>query len=149
MQMYTLLTQDTNTVFINQLLISHAFRKVHIMLGSKFSIICHLISNGKAWCKISLKWYLNTHSLYSVDENLPSKKVTDLFKGCVNSISWQYWCMCVDVFLNSLVCNHCVFLAFLMWKLQLYCTYVFVCIWHIPHPTVILTNSGSRECNTM
>jgi hypothetical protein len=44
MQMYTELTQDTSTVSINQLLTSHAFRKAHIMLGSKFLTICHLIS---------------------------------------------------------------------------------------------------------
>jgi hypothetical protein len=71
--------------------------------------------------------------------------VTNPCKGCGNSISWQYWCIYMD--LNSLMCNHCVFLGFLMWKLQLYCTYVFVYIWHIPHPTANLTHSASRECN--
>jgi hypothetical protein len=41
MQMYTVLT---STVSTNQLLTSHAFREAHIMLGSKFSVLGHLIS---------------------------------------------------------------------------------------------------------
>jgi hypothetical protein len=36
MQMYTVLTQDTSTIFINQLLTSHAFRKVHICWDQHF-----------------------------------------------------------------------------------------------------------------
>jgi hypothetical protein len=55
---------------------------------------------------------------------------------------WMY-------FLNSFVCNHCVFLGFLIWKLQLYCTHVFMFIWHIPHPTFILTDFCSRECSVI
>jgi hypothetical protein len=35
---------DTSTVSTNQLLTSHAFRKAHITLEAKVSIICHLIS---------------------------------------------------------------------------------------------------------
>jgi hypothetical protein len=38
---------NTGTITINQLLTSHVFRKEHIMLGSKFSKICHLISIKK------------------------------------------------------------------------------------------------------
>jgi hypothetical protein len=30
-----LITQDANTIFINEMLNSHAFRKLHVMLGSK------------------------------------------------------------------------------------------------------------------
>jgi hypothetical protein len=41
---FTVLTQDTSTISINQLPTSHAFRKSHIMLGSKVSMICHLFS---------------------------------------------------------------------------------------------------------
>jgi hypothetical protein len=44
MKMYTMLTQDTSTVTINQLLTYNAFRKAHIMLGSITSTICHLTS---------------------------------------------------------------------------------------------------------
>jgi hypothetical protein len=47
------------------------------MLGSKVSIIFHLISSlmdEKARFKIALKQYLNTHSFYSIDEYLLSKK---------------------------------------------------------------------------
>jgi hypothetical protein len=68
------------------------------------------LMNEKAQFKIALKWYLNTHSFYSVDEYLLSKKMTHPFKGCV-SRSWQYWCIYVDVFLNRVMCNHCVFLC--------------------------------------
>jgi hypothetical protein len=45
--------------------------------GIKFSMICHLISSlmkQEARFKIALKRYLNTHSFYSVDEYLLSKK---------------------------------------------------------------------------
>jgi hypothetical protein len=51
------------------------------------------------------------------------------FEGCINSISWQYWCM--------FEYPHVWPLCFLVWKFQLYCTYVFVFLWHIPHPTAI------------
>jgi hypothetical protein len=44
----------------------------------------------RALFKIELKWYINTHK---------------------HGICWQYWCVYVDVFLNSLMCNHCVFLC--------------------------------------
>jgi hypothetical protein len=50
------------------------------MLGSKFSVLGHLISKV-LWTKkldlkkIALKRYLNTHSFYSVDEYLLSKKL--------------------------------------------------------------------------
>jgi hypothetical protein len=46
LHVYMVLTQDTRTIPIDPLLSSHAFRKVHIMLGSNFSIICHLISKA-------------------------------------------------------------------------------------------------------
>jgi hypothetical protein len=72
MQKYIVLTQDTSTISINQLLTSHAFRKAHIKLGSKVSIIYHLIE--KAQFDIALKRYLNTHSFYHVDEYLLSKE---------------------------------------------------------------------------
>jgi hypothetical protein len=59
MRMYTALTQDTNAVFINQLLTSHVFRRVHIMMGLGF--LTGLPSNlkglmhEKAQFKIALK----------------------------------------------------------------------------------------------
>jgi hypothetical protein len=43
---------------------------------------------------------------YSVDEYLLSKKMTNLFKGYVNNISWQQWCIHLNVFLNSFMRNH-------------------------------------------
>jgi hypothetical protein len=151
-QTYTVLTQDTSTIFINQLLTSHAFRKEHIMLGSKFSVICHLISKV-LWMKKHELSSTKTIIKYTLSLCcwwiLIVKKITHTFKGCVNSIDWWYWCIHVEEILNSLMCNHCVFLGFIMWKLKLCCTYIFASIWHIPHPTVILTNSGSRECNVM
>jgi hypothetical protein len=70
--------------------------------------------------------------------------VTHPFKARVNSVSGQYWGMHVDVFLNSLMYNHCASLGFFVkTSVALYICFVF--IWHIPHPTVILTNFGSRE----
>jgi hypothetical protein len=66
------------------------------------------LMNDKAKFRMVRKHYLNTHSFYSVEEYIFSKK-THLFKGYVNSISWQYWCIYVDVLLNSLMCNHCVY----------------------------------------
>jgi hypothetical protein len=45
------------------------------------------LMNEKASFKISLKRYLNTHTIYAVDEKLLSKKMTHSFKGYVNSIS--------------------------------------------------------------
>jgi hypothetical protein len=65
MQMYTMLTQDTSTIFINQLLTSHAFKKVHNYTGIKMfnnlpSDIKSLM-NGKAQFKIALKLYSHTH----------------------------------------------------------------------------------------
>jgi hypothetical protein len=55
------------------------------------------------------------------------------FKGCVNSVKLKVlmYCIYVDVFLNSLMCNHCDFLGFLIWKLQLYCKCF--CIYDIFH----------------
>jgi hypothetical protein len=61
MWMYTVLTQDTNTVFINQLLTYHAWIKIFNNLPSDLKGLM----NEKAWFKIELKWYLNTHSFYS------------------------------------------------------------------------------------
>jgi hypothetical protein len=71
--MYTALTQDTNTVFINQLLTSR-FQKGAYYVGIR--IFNGLLSdlkgfmNENAQFKIALKRYLNTHSFYSVDEYL-------------------------------------------------------------------------------
>jgi hypothetical protein len=81
------LTQGTSTISINQLLTSHAFRKVHTTLRSKFSIICYLISSlmkEKAQFKIALKRCLNTHAFYSV-EYLVVKMIYPC-KSCVNCI---------------------------------------------------------------
>jgi hypothetical protein len=39
-----LLTQETRTMFVDQLQTSQAFRKAHSMLGSNFVIIFHLVS---------------------------------------------------------------------------------------------------------
>jgi hypothetical protein len=40
------ITQDTSTVFINQLPTSHAFKKVYVMLGSKSLITYDLLLNA-------------------------------------------------------------------------------------------------------
>jgi hypothetical protein len=62
-QMDTVLTQDTSTTAVNQLLTSDAFRKAHIMLGSKFSIIYHLISYV-LWMKKHDLTHCELHSRY-------------------------------------------------------------------------------------
>jgi hypothetical protein len=132
------LTRLFSTVFTE-----HSFTD-HIIFNNLPFYLRSLI-NEKAHYKIVPKLYLNTHS--SFRWIFVVQKMTHPFEDCVNSISWQYLCKYVDVFFNSLMCDHCIFLDFLMWKLQLYCAYVFVFIWYTPHPAVIFTKSGSRECN--
>jgi hypothetical protein len=41
---YTVLIQGINTIFIDQLPTYHAFRKVHSILASEFSIVYHIVS---------------------------------------------------------------------------------------------------------
>jgi hypothetical protein len=88
------------------------FQKAHIMLWSEFSVTYHLISNvmnEKALFKVALKRYWNTHSFYSVHEYLLSRKQL--------------------MYLNSLVCSHCVFLGSLVWGLKWYvfCVFLYFC----------------------
>jgi hypothetical protein len=86
------------------------------------------LMNEKAWVQTALKLYLNTHLFYSS------------IKNCVNSICCQYLCV--------RVCDHC-FLGFSCLKTSVVLCICFVFIWHTSHPTIILTNFGSRECNAL
>jgi hypothetical protein len=43
-QLYIVLKQETNTIFIHHFLISHVFRKAHIILASEISTIYQLVS---------------------------------------------------------------------------------------------------------
>jgi hypothetical protein len=78
MRMYTMLIWDTNAVFIDQLPTSHADIKSAYCAGIKiFSNLpsdLKCLVNEKAWFKVVLKWYLNTHSFYSVDEYILPRK---------------------------------------------------------------------------
>jgi hypothetical protein len=61
-------------------------------------------------------------------------KLSHPLKGLCNSINWEY-------FIHIYMYIHAVWNA----SVVLYMCFVFV--WLIPHPTVILTNFGSMECN--
>jgi hypothetical protein len=110
---------------------------IRILNNLLFALKSHM--NGKAWFQIALKWY--TRLFYSLDEYSLSKTDSSILRLCKQHklTVFMYKSGC---FFNSIIYNH----YFLVWKLQLYCTYVFVSIWRIPHPTVISTNPGSREC---
>jgi hypothetical protein len=62
------------------------------------------LTNEKAWFKITLKRHLNTHSFYSVDEYLLPKKWLIHLKVVQPKLTVLIH---VNVFLNSLMCNHC------------------------------------------
>jgi hypothetical protein len=64
----TVLTQDTSTISINQLLTSHAWIKIFNILPSDPKSLM----SERVRFKIALKRYFNTHSFYSVDEYLLS-----------------------------------------------------------------------------
>jgi hypothetical protein len=66
--------------------------------------------------------------------NFSCLKLSHPLKGLSNSISWEY-------FIYIYMYMHAVWNA----SVVLYTCFVFV--WLIPHPTVILTNFGSMECN--
>jgi hypothetical protein len=61
-----------STVFKDQLPAFHVFRGVYSVLASTFSTFYHLVSQvfvtKKAQFKAAFRRYLNTHSLYRVDE---------------------------------------------------------------------------------
>jgi hypothetical protein len=79
MHLYTLLTQETSTVFVNQLLTYQScFQKsachVGIKIFSNLPFDLKSLMNEKALFKTTLKWYLYMHSFYCVDEYLFSRK---------------------------------------------------------------------------
>jgi hypothetical protein len=65
--------QGIRISFIDQLPASHVFRRMLIMLASKFPTVYHLVINlinKKAQFKVALKICRITHSFYSIDELL-------------------------------------------------------------------------------
>jgi hypothetical protein len=65
--------QGISTIFVDQLPTYHAFRKVHSILVSEFSIVYYSVTNlknEKAQIKVALRRYLNAHCFYPVDEFL-------------------------------------------------------------------------------
>jgi hypothetical protein len=62
-----------------------------------------------------------------------------------------YWCIYVDMFLNSLMCNYCVFLGFLKWynRCWLLCfTVSFTITWPVSNPYP-LTFHNIVACTTV
>jgi hypothetical protein len=116
---------------------------IKIFNNLPFALKSHM--NEKAQFKITPKWYL-THTHSTLLMNTYCLKMTYPYEGYVNSISWQYWCIYVDVFLNSSMCNHCVLLCE-----NFSCTiHMFLYLYDIFHILQsFLTNPGSRECNVI
>jgi hypothetical protein len=79
MRTYTVLTQDTSTISINQPTANlSCFHKSTYQAGIKISnnlpFDLKILVKENARFKLALKPYLNTHSFYSVDKYLLSKK---------------------------------------------------------------------------
>jgi len=65
--------QGIKTIFIDQMPTYLVSKKVHFMLASKFSTVfqpCSLavLKKDKAKFKVALRQYLNTYTIYFVDE---------------------------------------------------------------------------------
>jgi hypothetical protein len=139
LQMYTVLTGDPSTIFINQVLTSLHPEKHVLCCDQNFQ-------HPAVWAQKSSEW--TTQFIVSITTFiLPCLWMLIVQKGSVNDVSSRYWpidvCGCIDWIAKS-------FLSLPHVKLSLYCTYViFVFIWHISHPAVIVINYRPRECNKM
>jgi hypothetical protein len=81
----------------------HAFVAVVAMVRYGIRIFNSLLKNKKTQFKVTLKWYLNTHSFYSADEFIMFEKTHDVFKGFLFYIlhymgSLIYICIYVDLY---------------------------------------------------
>ena len=71
LQLYAVLKQVMNPIFIDQLSYLHLLKSMYYAsIKIFYNLPCRLISliNDKAQFKAALKWYVNMHYFYSVDE---------------------------------------------------------------------------------
>jgi hypothetical protein len=123
MKTYTVWTGDTNTIFINKLL-SSMLSEAHIMLGSTFSVTCHLISEV-FWMNNTIYNITNTLSLYFVDECSLYKKVVKMTQ--VHSIYLYTWMYCLTSHMSNQI------FSFVFSRENIACAVNILFLYHIFH----------------